>query len=126
MDRDAIDRYREEEEATKEEETQFRADAIAQGLTDDDIGVPFGAYLKNSITKEKEDASRAHRAAQITSTFERSLKREEEILRATFFSNESSTRTQPEFDAEMEKMRLRLKKRLDHALNNIPKDTSGF
>ena len=81
MDRDAIKRYHGEEEATKEETTRFRADAMAQGLTDDDIGVPFGAYLKDSITKEKEDASRAHYAAQITSTFDRSLKREEEMLK---------------------------------------------
>lgn len=126
MDRDAIKRYHGEEEATKEETTRFRADAMAQGLTDDDIGVPFGAYLKDSITKEKEDASRAHYAAQITSTFDRSLKREEEMLRAAFFSSESSTHTQPEFDAEMEKMKSRLNKRLDHLLKNIPNVNSGF
>ncbi|KAH7412796.1 hypothetical protein BKA64DRAFT_770558 [Cadophora sp. MPI-SDFR-AT-0126] len=126
MDRDAIKRFEEEEEATKEEEERFRENVKADGLTDDDIGEPFGAHLKNAIATEKENASRAHWANSYQSMFEKSLKREEEILRARFLSSESPKHTQLEFDVEMEKVRSRLKKWLNQRLKGIPKGASGF
>ncbi|KAK0127259.1 hypothetical protein ONS96_006810 [Cadophora gregata f. sp. sojae] len=64
MDRDAIKWHKEEQQAIDEEEKQFCEDLTAQGLTEDDFGEPFGAYLKKEIQMEKLNAWKSRRGSK--------------------------------------------------------------
>ncbi|KAL5322709.1 hypothetical protein ACEPPN_010684 [Leptodophora sp. 'Broadleaf-Isolate-01'] len=126
MDAAAIKRWTEDQEAEAEEEKRFCSELQAQGFTDDDIGEPFGAYLKREIATEKEKASRGHFVEQYTENMKQKVKQKEAIVRDKYFSRYSPDFAQGPFDAEMEEHKEKFLTELKANLKRIPKDSSGF
>ncbi|KAG4441399.1 hypothetical protein IFR05_003086 [Cadophora sp. M221] len=126
MDAAAIKVWAKVQEAEAEEEKRFCRELKAQGFTDEDIGEPFGAYLKREIATEKEEASRGHYVQQQTDNMKKKVKQKEAIVRAKYFSRYSPDFAQGSFNAEMAEHKEMFLKELKANLKRIPKDSSGF
>ncbi|KAH7348479.1 hypothetical protein BKA65DRAFT_550551 [Rhexocercosporidium sp. MPI-PUGE-AT-0058] len=126
MDTAAIKKWTEEQEAEAEEEKRFCMQLKGEGFAGEDIGEPYGAYLKREIAAEKEKASRSHYVEQNTGTMKQKLKQKEEAVKGKYFSRYSPDFAQGPFDAEMKGHKETLLQELNVKLENIAKDTSGF
>ncbi|KAL2064254.1 hypothetical protein VTL71DRAFT_4748 [Oculimacula yallundae] len=126
MDLAAINRHNSELIAVKSEETQFRRDHRAAGFTSEDIGEPYGAFLKRQIADEKEKASRAHHYDKQKARTEEKVRVMAEDMRKQFFGRYSPGFAQKPFELEVESRKELLMKELEGVMKRVPKDTSGF